>query len=98
MMAVYRMPSPSLITLGIISFILATKLVTSRTPIFSEYVQMVNSWGVMKIDKEDLLSLEKKVLIMLDFNLCYEAPTNFLDRFDIIFGVLSRKTSWAQEY
>ena len=58
----------------------------------------MNTWNIKTVKKGDLLALEKQVIKALDYNLGYESPTNFLDRLDMVFGMLYRKSSCAGEY
>ena len=84
--AVYKKSAPSLIELGIVSILLAIKLLHHVNPGLNTLVKTVNEWDILQIQRENLLSLERKVLIALDFDLHFESQTCFLDRFEVLIG------------
>ena len=84
--AVYKKSAPSLIELGIVSILLAIKLLHHVNPGLNTLVKTVNEWDILQIERENLLNLERKVLIALDFGLHFESPTCFLDRFEVLIG------------
>ena len=86
MLTVYEEPAPSLIELGMVSVLIASKFVTNRNPNLSQLIDTVNGWNIKEIWKADLLQLEVDVLTSLDFNLNFETPINFLDRFIMLLN------------
>lgn len=84
--AVYEKAAPSLIELGIVSILLAIKILHHVNPGMNTLVKTVNDWDILQIQRENLMSLEYQVLVSLDFDLFFESPTNFLDRFEVLIG------------
>ena len=84
--AVYERAAPSLIELGIVSILLAIKILHHVNPGLNTLVKTVNDWDILQIERENLLYLEYQVLVALDFDLLFETPTSFLDRFEVLIG------------
>ena len=85
-MTVYEEPAPSLIELGMVSVLLASKFVTNKNPNLAFLIETVNGWNIKEIWKDDLLQLEVEVLTSLGFSLNFETPINFIDRFIMLFN------------
>ena len=69
-----------------VSVLIASKFVTNKNPNLAMLIETVNGWNIKEIWKADLLQLEVDVLTSLDFNLNFETPINFLDRFITLFN------------
>ncbi|KAF7724579.1 G2/mitotic-specific cyclin [Apophysomyces ossiformis] len=61
---------------GIAALFIATKFEESATPPIREFLFMTDK----SIEEEDLLKAERFILQVLDFQLCYSNPLNFLRR------------------
>ena len=87
--AIYGRSVPSLIELAIVAVMLARKLnINRKEPTYEYYREIVNDWDIKSIDRADLLALEYRVIKDLEFNVSCEVPSNFLDRFELLFKVV----------
>ena len=79
------MPAPDIVTLGVVSLLLAAKMNESMKPNLSNMVILINERIPGKIKLKNLITLEKQILIELEFDLQSETSINFVERFCQLF-------------
>jgi len=78
---------PCLITLAVVATLIAAKIEQPISPSFIRMAHLVKEeWGV-EISKKELIDLEDRVLLTLDFELHHVSPLPFLDRFLRLYGL-----------
>ena len=79
--------APCLVTLGVVSMLIAAKLGNSKIASFRKLSNfLVENHGIV-IHKKDFHVLERRVLTVLDFSLDYITPLTFLERYQRIFDL-----------
>ena len=86
-LAVKNQPAPCLILLAVITTLMAAKLEEPMQPSYNRMVRLVASSWNLNIDKKDLIDLEEDIIRQLDFDLHYNSPIPFLERFQRIFNL-----------
>ena len=66
---------------------MAAKLEEPMQPSFARMVTLVKNEWDFSLDKEELVQLERQVMIVLNGDLLSITPIFFLERFQRIFGV-----------
>ena len=79
--------APCLINLGITCILMAAKLEEPVSPSFDYIIKLLKEKHQTEIVKEDLLDLEEKILIALQFSCHHVSPIPFLERYFRIFGI-----------
>jgi len=74
-------PVPSIVILGITCLLLAVKMNEPICPHFGNMVLLINSQNKEQISIKDLTTLERHILVVLDFDLQSETSLNFVERF-----------------
>lgn len=79
--------APPIVNLGVVSLLLAVKMNEPIGPNFSNMVHLISSKqsGSQGLRVSDLTSLERHILVTLDFNLQAETSINFIERFIQLF-------------
>ena len=79
--------APPIVNLGVVSLLLAVKMNEPIGPNFSNMVHLISSKqsGSQGLRVSDLTSLERHILVTLDFNLQAETSVNFIERFTQLF-------------
>ena len=78
---------PCLITLAVVATLIAAKIEQPISPSFVRMTHLVKEeWGV-EISKKELIDLEDRVLLTLDFELHHVSPLPFLDRYLRLYGL-----------
>ena len=86
-LAVKNQVAPCLIKLTVIMTLMAAKLEEPMQPSYNRMVRLVaNDWNVT-MEKKDLIDLEEDIIRQLDFDLLYDGPIPFLERFQRIFNL-----------
>ena len=76
------LPVPPIITLGVVSLLIAVKMNEPISPNFSNMIHLISSKQPgQKMTLKDLSALEKHILTVLDFNLQTETSLAFMERF-----------------
>lgn len=79
--AVKRQKAPCLIRLAIACTLISAKLEQPISPSFNRMVRLVeDEWSII-IDKQELITLEEKVIRALDCELHYTCPIVFFERY-----------------
>ena len=91
------MPAPDIVTLGVVSLLLAAKMNESMKPNLSNMVILINERIPGKIKLKDLITLEKQILIELEFDLQSETSINFVERFCQLFPCRPVGTATGEE-
>lgn len=84
-LAVYRLPVPSLIELGFVTYLIAAKILKNKHVAINDFISIINTWKIKHIDRQDIVLLEEQVLKTLDFDVWCEVSIDFVDRFEHLF-------------
>ena len=96
-LAIKNAPSPCLIKLAVVCTLLAAKLEQPIQPSYSRMIKLVADDWNFHLEKKELIDLELSVIHLLDFDLSYIGPIQFLERFQRIYNLDQvRKDSEAQ--
>ena len=85
--AVQGEQAPCLITLGMTCLLIAAKLEEPVSPSYKILIRTMNDLHKANVQKRDLLRLEEKILIALEFSCHHISPIPFLERYFRIFGI-----------
>ena len=78
---------PNLYHLSATCLLIAAKLEQPMQPSFNKMIDLLPNLERRKTSKEDLIALEKKVIVALDFDLQFVSPLCFMDRYQRVFGI-----------
>ena len=79
--------SPCLLQLGLTCLRIAAKLEEHKRPALELYIKHIKARFNVQLLRKDLLDLEMRILKSLKFNIRYDTPIFFLERFFRIFEV-----------
>ena len=79
--------APCLINLGITCILMAAKLEEPVSPSFDYLIKILKERHQTDIAKQDLLELERKILIALEFSCHHVSPIPFIERYFRVFGI-----------
>ena len=79
--------APSLISLATVCLLMAAKLYEHITPSFDIMIGILPSSLKGSISRSKLIKLEKTVIQTLDFNLQYDGPITFLERYQRVLCI-----------
>lgn len=79
-LAVKGEKAPCLITLAVISTLMAAKLEQPIQPSYKRMCRLVNDEWKIEIERQALYDMEESIIRMLDFDLHYCGPIPFLER------------------
>jgi hypothetical protein len=79
--------APNLAMLATISILMAAKLEQPVSPSFNRMINLLPESQRKRMDKEDLVDLEEKIILALDFDFNYASPITFLERYQRLFSV-----------
>ena len=85
--AVRGKAAPDLINLGITCILMAAKLEEPVSPSFDYLIKILKERHQTDIAKQDLLELEEKILIALEFACHHVSPIPFIERYFRVFGI-----------
>ena len=85
--AVKRQRAPCLIRLAIVCTLMSAKLEQPISPSFSRMIRLVEDEWNISVSKQDLTQLEEHVIKSLDYELHYNCPIIFIERYQRIFGI-----------
>jgi hypothetical protein len=85
--------APNLIQLGTISLLLGAKLNQHMNPCFDMMIDKLPTLLRKQVNREQLIALEMKIIRMLDFDLQWQTPLPFLERYQRILKLDQEKSS-----
>lgn len=85
--AVKGQKAPCLIRLAIVCTLMSAKLEQPISPSFSRMIRLVEDEWHISVEKKDLTLLEEQVIKTLDYELHYNCPIIFFERYQRIFGL-----------
>lgn len=74
-------PVPNLYTLGATVMLMAAKLEQPVSPSFNRMLALLPSSEQKRVKKQDLVNLEEKILVTLNFSLHNPGPIPFIERY-----------------
>ena len=80
-------PVPNLYLLGATVMLMAAKLEQPISPSFNRMHALLPLVEQKRIIKQDIVDLEEKILIELQFSIHYTGPIPFIERYQRIFGL-----------
>ena len=73
--------APNLHTLAATSLLIAAKIEQPLKPSFELMIELLPELQRKRTSKRDLIDLEEKIVIALDFDFTYASPLTFLERY-----------------
>ena len=86
-MAISGEEAPCLISLGMICILIAAKLEEPVSPSYNFLIKTMSDQHKVIVAKDDLLRLEEKILVALEFSCHHISPIPFLERYFRLFGI-----------
>ena len=86
-MAERNLRTPSHVLIALTSTILAAKMNESVTPLFEYTASLLPETLHQKVSKSQWKSLESHILFLLDFELKFDSPLLYLNRFIHVLGL-----------
>ena len=80
-------PLPNLFALGATVMLMAAKLEQPISPSFNRMLALLPSSEQARISKKDLIDLEERILLTLNFSMHAAGPIPFIERFQRLFGI-----------
>ena len=78
--------APCLISLAVVCILMAAKMEQPISPSFNRMILLLYENHKIKLKKADILNLEEKILLTLEFSCHHVSAVPFLERFLRIFG------------
>ena len=85
--AVKKERAPCLITLAVISVLMAAKLEQPIAPSFTRMILVLYDNHKIQLKKKHLINMEEQILRALEFSCHHISPLPFLERFLRIYGI-----------
>lgn len=79
--------APCLITLAVVCVLMGAKMEQPVSPSFNRIIHLMYTGHGVKLDKQELINLEEKILRTLEFSCHHVSPIPFLERYLRIYGV-----------
>lgn len=85
-LAATKRPAPSLIELGFVAYLIASKHYSVDLVRVDDFLTTINTWKIKTIEKLDIFLLEEHLLKTIDFDIQVVTPIDFLYRYVHIYG------------